>query len=108
MTSEELKVLLSTPLALFVLMLFGTAMSMLKQYVDAKLNSSTITFGAYILKVETVLAIGANILAFGALIMTDTLNWTGALGIGYALNSVADLRPGGRSAEIIEKIPDPQ
>lgn len=105
MTAEQLKELLSTPSALFALMLFGTALSMLKQYVDAKANGSEITFGSYFAKVETIVAVGANIIAFLGLIMTDTLNWTGALAIGYAINSLSDMsRPGaGRSMDIINK-----
>lgn len=107
MTAVELKEILSTPLALFVLMLFGTLLSMLKQYVDAKAGGSTISLGSYIGKVETFVAIGANVLAFLALVMTDTLNWTGALAIGWVINSASDLvRPGtGRSMDIINKTP---
>ena len=105
MTAQELKLLLSTPAALFALMLFGTLVSMLKQYIDAKANGSAISLGAYLAKAETVVAVSANCLAFMGLIMTDTLNWTGALAIGYVINSAADLaRPGaGRSMEIINK-----
>ncbi len=105
MDATSLKLMLSTPLALFVLMLFGTVIGMLKQYIDAKNNGSEITFGSYFAKIETVVAVGANIIAFVALIMTDTLNWTGALAIGYVINSAADLtRPGsGRSMDIINK-----
>lgn len=105
MDAASLKLMLSTPLALFILMLFGTVIGMLKQYVDARNNGSGITFGSYFAKVETVIAVGANIIAFVALIMTDTLNWTGALAIGYVINSAADLvRPGnGRSMDIVNK-----
>ena len=106
MTVAELKEFLSTPLALFILMLFGTALSVLKQLIDARANGSMITVSEYFLKVETFIVVGLNVLAFIGLVMTDTLNWTGAIGIGYALNSVTDLKPGGRSADIIEKIPE--
>lgn len=106
MTAEDLKILLSTPLALFVLMLFGSLISMMKQYRDAKSNGATISFGSYVMTVETLIMFGANIIAFVALIMTDTLNFTGALGIGYAMNSLADLSPNGRSAAVINSIPD--
>lgn len=104
MTAEALKALLSQPLALFVLMLFGSLISMFKQMLDARNNDSTITLGNYLLRVETAIMIGANVIAFITLIMTDTLNWTGAIGIGYVMNSIADLKPQGRSAAIINKV----
>jgi len=105
MSAEELKLLISTPLGLFILMILGSIVSMLKQYLDAKANSSTITLGNYLLRIETVVTIALNIFAFAGLIMTDTLNWTNASAIGFAMNSLADLsQPGtGRSAEIIKK-----
>jgi hypothetical protein len=104
MTAEALKALLSQPLSLFILMLFGSIISMFKQLLDARTNNSTITLGNYFFRVETAIMIGANIIAFVALIMTDTLNWTGAIGIGYVMNSIADLKPQGRSAAIINKV----
>ncbi len=109
MSAEEIKMLLSEPVALFVLMLFGSLLSMLKQLVDSRTNGSTITTAEYLFKIETLIMLGANVIAFITLIMTDTLNWTGAIGIGYVMNSVADLKPStkttpSRSAEIIEKM----
>ncbi len=106
MTVEALKAFLATPAALFILMIIGSMISMFKQYQDAVKNGSTITLKDYLLKVETLIMLLTNVVAFGGLIMTDTLNWTGALGIGYAANSLADLSPGGRSAAIIDKVPD--
>lgn len=106
MTAESLKILLSTPLSLFLLMLFGSFLSMLKQMRDARANGSLVTAGQYLLTSETIITLGTNIIAFIALIMTDTLNFTGALGIGYVINSLADLRPEGRSAMMISSMPD--
>jgi hypothetical protein len=106
MTVEALKAFLSTPAALFALMLFGSVLSMFKQVRDAHVNGSTVGTAQYLLSIETIITLGGNILAFVALIMTDTLNFMGALGIGYAINSLADLKPGGRSAMIIANIPD--
>ena len=107
MTAEDLKVLLSTPVALFVLMILGSLISMAKQYRDAKKNGSTITFKEYLFQVETFIMLGANTAAFIGLIMTDTLNWTGAIAIGYMANSASDgVMSGGRSAAIIDKVPD--
>jgi hypothetical protein len=107
MTAEALKVLLSTPLALAILMLLGTLLSMLKQYVDGKANGSTITLGQYLFKVETVITIVLNAFAFVTLIMTDSLNFTNATAIGFAANSLSDMfMPGkGRSMAIVEKTP---
>lgn len=106
MNVEDIKTLLATPAALFVLMIFGSMVSMAKQIKDGRNNGSTIPVSEYLLSIDTFIGLGANVIAFIGLIMTDTLNWTGALAIGYALNSAADLRPGGRSAAIIDSIPD--
>jgi hypothetical protein len=107
MTSEALKTLLSTPVALMVLMLLGTIISMLKQYKDGRNNGSTITLSQYVLTVDTVIVIGVNIFAFVTLIMTDMLNFTNATAIGFAANSLSDLlTPGkGRSANIVNMTP---
>jgi hypothetical protein len=109
MSAEALKELLSQPVSLFVLMLFGSLLSALKQMVDSRSNGSTITVAQYLFKVETLIMLGANVIAFITLIMTDTLNWTGAIGIGYVMNSLADLKPStkvtpSRSADIVNKM----
>lgn len=106
MTVEDLKQLLSTPAALLVLMLFGSLISMLMALRDARKNGATISFAQYFFTIETVITLGTNVLAFGGLVMTDALNWTGALGIGFALNHLSDMSPGGRSAAIVNSIPD--
>lgn len=108
MTAEALKAILSTPLALAVLMLLGTFISMLKQYVDGKSNGSAITLGQYLFKVETVITLGLNAFAFVTLIMTDSLDFTNATAIGFAANSLSDMfMPGkGRSMAIVDKVPN--
>lgn len=102
----DLKDLLSNQIFLFALMLFGTLLSMAKQYVDGRMNAATIDFGAYLLRIETLIAVGANVIAFLGLIDSGQLNFLSAVGVGYALNSLTDLKPGGRSAAIVESIPD--
>jgi hypothetical protein len=103
--AASIKEFLALPMPLLFLMLFGSALNVLKQLKDARANGSKVTVLEYFLTTETAITIGTNFLAFIGLIMTDTLNWTGALAIGYALNSLSDLKPQGRSAMIIDKIP---
>lgn len=102
MTAEELKMLLSTPAALFFVMLFGSLASMLKQISDAKKNGTDASLGSYLAHwPETAGTIITNALGFLTLVVTDQLNFASALGIGYAANSAADLlRSGGRSASL--------
>jgi hypothetical protein len=104
MTAEELKLLLSTPAALFLVMLLGSLASMLKQISDAKKNGSTASLGSYLAHwPETLGTIITNALGFLTLVVTDQLNFASALGIGYAANSAADLlRSGGRSASLVK------
>lgn len=105
MTAEELKMLLSTPAALFFVMLFGSLASMLKQISDAKKNGTDASLGSYLAHwPETAGTIITNALGFLTLVVTDQLNFASALGIGYAANSAADLlRSGGRSASLSGK-----
>lgn len=105
-TVEELKAILSTPIALLILMLAGSIISMAMQLRDARKNGAKIRALDYYLTIETFITLGTNLLAFGGLIMTDSLNWTGAVGIGFALNHLSDLNPGGRSAAVVDSIPD--
>lgn len=105
MTAEELKALLSTPAALFLVMLLGSLASMLKQVSDAKKNGATTTsLSSYLAHwPETLGTVITNALGFLTLVVTDQLNFASALGIGYAANSAADLlRSGGRSASLVK------
>lgn len=105
MSAEELKVLLSTPAALFLVMLLGSLTNMLKQISDAKKNGASTSLGSYLAHwPETAGTIITNALGFLTLVVTDQLNFASALGIGYAANSAADLlRSGGRSASLAGK-----
>lgn len=102
MTADDLKTLLSTPLALFVIMLLGSLASVLKQVADAKKNGSGVTLGSYLSHLpETASALILNVLGFLTLAVTDQLNFASALGVGFASNSAADLvRTGGRSLTV--------
>lgn len=104
-SAEELKILLSTPAALFLVMLLGSLASMLKQLSDARKNGSSASLGSYLAHLpETAGTIITNALGFLTLVVTDQLNFASALGIGYAANSAADLlRTGGRSASLANK-----
>lgn len=105
MSAEELKVLLSTPAALFLVMLLGSLASMLKQISDANKNGAVTSLGSYLAHwPETAGTVITNALGFLTLVVTDQLNFASALGIGYAANSAADLlRSGGRSAALSVK-----
>ena len=48
-----------------------------------------------------------NGLAFVVLIVTDSLNFFSALGIGYGVNSLTDLLPGKRSDELLQSSVQP-
>lgn len=93
MTAEELKILLGTPLALFLIMLFASIGSALKQLVVAKREKPELTLVGYFTKnlPETLIMLGHNVFAFGSLVMTDSLNWASAIGIGYMANDAADV-----------------
>ncbi len=109
LTAEQLKDLLQTPRYLFFLMLLASFGNMLKQKGDANRNGNTVTLAQYLGHwPETFAVLIANVIAFVALIMTDQLNFASALGVGYGVNSLADLmRPGGRSASLQTVEPKP-
>jgi hypothetical protein len=104
-TPEELKALLQTPAALFLVMLLGSLVNGLKQLTAARQSGTTVTLGSYWMHwPETTATLLANVLAFATLVITDQLNFASALGIGFAANSAADLlRSGGRSAALGDK-----
>lgn len=91
-TAEQLKEMLGSPLALFGLMFFASFVSALKQMIIAKRNGTPMSFSSYFLGhwVETVVMLGTNVIAFTTLIMTDSLNFAAAIGIGYLANDAAD------------------
>ena len=99
MTAEALKALLSTPIALFALMLAASLANAFKQLATANQDGGTRTLADYLAHwKETVGAVLGNVIAFAILIYTDQLNFASALGIGYGVNSAVDLlKSGGRS-----------
>ena len=105
-TAAEIKEILSFPISLFILMIFGSVISMALALKDARKNGAMISVSEYFFSLETLITIGTNVIAFFALIMTDSLNFTGAVGIGFALNHLSDMRPGGRTAAVVDSIPD--
>jgi hypothetical protein len=104
MTTESLQQLLMNPWVLFVLMIFGTVLSMLKQWKQAQMDGSTATLGTYLSHIqELLIAIGGNIIVFFLLVDSSNLNFVSALSIGYVLNSVADLNPAGTRSTTLTK-----
>lgn len=105
MTTDQIKAILETPIALFVLMLIASLLSAYKQKAGTGMG-----IGEYLAYVpETIVMVVTNIIGFTGLIMTDSLNYASALGLGYASNSLADLvRSGGRSASITNSINTPE
>ena len=102
MTTEEIKAMLETPVALFVLMLIASLLSAYKQK-----SGTGVGIGTYFAHIpETIAMLVTNTIGFTVLIFTDQLNFASALGLGYASNSLADLiRSGGRSAQISNATP---
>jgi len=102
MTTEELKLWLSTPLALFILMLLASVLSAWKQIGDSKNNGAAISWSEYFSHApETATMLISNAIGFAILIYTDQLNFASALGLGYVSNSASDLiRSGGRSLAV--------
>lgn len=95
-TTEGIQAMLMNPWVLFGLMIFGTILSMLKQWKQAQMDGSTTTLATYLAHVqELLIAIGGNAIAFFLLVDSGNLNFVSAISIGYVLNSVADLNPAG-------------
>ncbi|MDP9089186.1 MAG: hypothetical protein M3O26_10665 [Pseudomonadota bacterium] len=107
MNSESaLKLFLSSPAALFILMMLASLSNGMKQLMVLRQTGTPMSFGAY-LKYwpETTAMIIANMIAFAALVMWDQLNFASALGVGYGTNSLVDLLPGKRSI-VLKSTPD--
>jgi hypothetical protein len=100
MTTEQLRAYLDDPLVLLLVMLAASAGSAWKQIYDGRRNGVAVSCAEYLAHwPETLTMIGGNLLAFLLLVEVDQLNLAAAAGVGYGMNSVADLiRPGGRSA----------
>ncbi len=108
MTDASLKVLLSLPVPLFVLMLLASLGSAMKQLLVLRQTGTPMTLGRYLSYwPETVGVIVANVIGFAALISMDQLNIASALGVGYGANSAIDLLNGKRSFDIKATPDDP-
>lgn len=105
-TDDALKLFLSTPAALFVLMTLASLANGLKQLMVLRQTGTPMSFGTYLRYwPETAAMLIANIIAFAVLILTDQLNFASALGVGYGTNSLVDLLPGKRSL-VLKSTPD--
>jgi hypothetical protein len=108
MTVEQLKVALSSPLAMFVLMFLASLANGVKQLLVINQAGTPMSFGKFLSYwPETLAMVLANIIAFIVLILTDQLNFASALGVGYGTNSVVDLLPGKRSLALKATPDDP-
>lgn len=102
-SSDELKDILNAPLGLLALMFAASFVSALKTLAIAKANGSGMGVADYLGYLpQTLVVIVGNLIAFAVLVLTDQLNFSSALGIGYGINSVMDLlQPkSGRTGEI--------
>lgn len=102
MDTLTLKEVLGSPVGLLMMMLAASLLGGIKQIILAKKAGMEVTLAQYIQYwPETTSVIIGNVLAFVVLILTDQLNFASALGIGYGVNSAADLlRTGGRTDSV--------
>lgn len=108
MTADSLKALLSSPSALFVLMLLASMTNGVKQLLVIRQTGTPMTFLGYLAYLpETFAVLLANVIGFAVLILTDQLNFASALGVGYGTNSLIDLLPGKRSVALKATPDDP-
>lgn len=100
--TTHLQDMLKNPWILFGFMIFGSVISMAKQWGQAKMDGSAVTVATYLSHVQEILTtLGTNTLAFFLLVDSGNLNYVSAVSIGYALNSISDLNPlGGRSTTL--------
>lgn len=107
MTAESLKAYLSSPAALFVMMLVASGANGLKQVLVVQQTGKKMTFADYWGHIpETLSTIISNAIAFALLLMADQLNFASAIGIGYGLNSLSDLLTRGGRSYALKSIPD--
>lgn len=104
-STTDIKAWLANPLVLYVLMLIGSFISMVKQWSVAKMDGGTTTFGNYATHwQEIITTFFGNTVAFAALILSDNLSFVSALSIGYVISSASDLLPSGsRSTSLTNK-----
>ncbi len=93
-----LKLFLSSPFALLILMMLASLGNGLKQLLVVRQTGTPMSLGQYVRYwPDTMGVLIGNMIAFGLLIMTDQLNYASALAVGYGVNSAVDLLPGKRS-----------
>lgn len=103
---SALKIFLSSPFALFALMMLASLSNGLKQLRVLRQTGTPMSFGTYLAYwPETLAMFLANLIAFAVLILTDQLNFASAIGVGYGANSLVDLLPGKRSL-VLKSTPD--
>src|SRR5688572_10831780 len=82
-TTDQIKSILETPAALFVLMLVGSVGSILENVVDANRSGKSYVHSWP----ETLLMLGGNGAGFLVLLMSDQLNFASVILGGYTANS---------------------
>ena len=109
MTIVALKALLSSPLALFLLMMLASISNGVKQLAVIRQTGYPMSCAQYYFRYmpETWGMIIGNVLAFAVLMSLDQLNIASAIGVGYGINSLTDLLPGNRSYVLKTTIDDP-
>lgn len=106
-SDSALKILLSSPFALFFLMMLASLTNGLKQLAVLRQTGTPMSFGQYLSYLpETGSMVIANIIAFVVLILTDQLNFASALAVGYGTNSLVDLLPTGKRSLVLKSTPD--
>lgn len=103
-SESQIKAWLTSPTVLYIFMLVGSLVSMLKQWSVAKMDGASTTLVDYLKHwQEVVVTFFGNTVAFVGLIETDSLNFVSALSIGYVISSASDLLPSGsRSTSLIK------
>jgi hypothetical protein len=95
-TTEQLQGWLMNPWVLFGLMLFGSVISAMKQWSQAKLDGAAagVALSSHLARLqELFITLGGNAIAFFALVDSGNLNFVAAVSIGYLINDAADLNP---------------
>jgi hypothetical protein len=102
-TTEQIQAWLMRPAVLYVLMLLGSIVSMVKQWGVSKMSGGSTTIAQYASHgQELITTLFGNSVAFAGLIMTDSLNFVSALSIGYVISSLSDLNPAGSRSTALE------
>lgn len=105
-SDTALKLFLSSPFALLLLMMLASLSSGVQQLLVLRQTGTPMSFAKYVSYwPETVGMMIANMIAFAVLVLTDQLNFASAISVGYGTNSLVDLLPGKRSL-VLKSTPD--